>query len=77
MFIKERFKPDGLFDKHKATLVAGGHQQDRKVYSDNKTSSPTVSTSAVFMVAAIAAKEKRDVATVDFTGAHLNADMKK
>ena len=40
VFIKEKYKPDGLFDKLKARLVAGGDQQDRTVYSDNETSSP-------------------------------------
>ena len=77
VFIKEKYKPDGQFDKLKARLVAGGDQQDRTVYSDNETSSPTVSTCAVFMVAAIAAKERRQVATIDFAGAYLNADMKR
>ena len=77
VFIKEKYKPDGLFDKLKARLVAGGDQQDRTVYSDNETSSPTVSTCAVFIIAAIAAKERRQVATIDFAGAYLNADMKR
>ena len=77
VFIKEKYKPDGLFDKLKARLVAGGNQQDRTVYSDNETSSPTVSTCAVFIVAAITAKERREVATIDFAGAYLNADMKR
>jgi len=77
IFIKEKFKPDGLFDKLKARLVAGGDQQDRTVYSDSETSSPTVSTCSLFMIAAIAAKENRHIATIDFTGAYLNADMKK
>ena len=77
VFIKEKFKPDGMFERLKARLVAGGHLQDRTIYSDNETSSPTVSTSSVFMIAAIAAKERRHVATVDFTGAYLNAEMKR
>ena len=77
MFIKEKYKPDGLFDKLKARLVAGGDQQDRTIYSDNETSSPTVSTCAVFLIAAIAAKERIQVATIDFAGAYLNADMKR
>ena len=69
VFIKEKFRPDGVFERLKARLVAGGHLQDRTIYSDNETSSPTVSTSSVFMVAAIAAKERRHVASVDFTDA--------
>ena len=36
-----------------------------------------MSTCAVFIVAAIAAKERRQVATIDFAGAYLNADMKR
>lgn len=47
--------------------------QDRSLYED--TSSPTASTSSVFIVAAIAAKEKRKVKTLDISGAYLNADM--
>jgi hypothetical protein len=41
----------------------------------NNGSSPTVSTTSVFVVAAIAAKEDRAVATIDFLGAFLNSDM--
>lgn len=73
MFFKEKFTPAGEFDKLKARLVAGGHMQDKALYED--ISSPTVSTSAVFMIAAIAAKEQRSVVTVDIAGAYLNADM--
>jgi Reverse transcriptase (RNA-dependent DNA polymerase) len=38
-------------------------------------SSPTVSTTSAFIVGAIAAKENRAVATIDFPGAFLNSDM--
>jgi len=77
MFLKEKFAADGNFDKLKARLVAGGHQQDRSVYSDSETSSPTVSTTSLFLIAAIAAKENRRVVTIDFSGAYLNAHIKK
>ena len=40
-------------------------------------SSPTVATSAVFAVAAIAAQERRHVMTMDIGGAYLNASMKE
>jgi hypothetical protein len=73
MFFKEKFSPTGEFEKLKARLVAGGDQQDKSLYDD--ISSPTVATTAVFMIAAIAAKEQRSVVTVDITGAYLNADM--
>ena len=64
---------DSMFEKLKSRLVAGGHLQDRDVY--NNGASPTASTSSVFMLTAIAARQKRAVATVDFPGAFLNSDM--
>lgn len=77
IFLKEKFLADGSFDKLKARLVAGGHMQDRRVYSLEETSSPTASTTAIFLVAAIAAKERRHVVTLDYSGAYLNAKMHK
>jgi len=73
MFLKEKFLSTGEFEKLKARLVAGGHMQDKSLYDD--ISSPTVATTAVFMIAAIAAKEGRTVATLDIKAAYLNADM--
>ena len=63
MFLKEKYLPTGAFEKLKARLVAGGNQQNKDLYDD--LSSPTVSTSAVMTVFAIAAYEKRNVAVVD------------
>jgi hypothetical protein len=65
MFLKEKVFPSGDFDKLKASLVAGGHIQD--------VSSPTVQLPSVFMIAAIAAAENRNVVTIDIGGAYLNA----
>ena len=76
MFFKEKYKPNGMFDKLKARLVAGGHQQDRSVYSESDTSSPTVATEAVMMVAAIAARDRRHVVTIDIGGAFLRGKFK-
>jgi len=73
MFLKEKRKPDGSFDKLKARLVAGGNMQDKALYED--VSSPTVATSSILIAAAIAAKERRTVATCDIGGAYLNANM--
>ena len=73
MFLKKKNNPDGSFQKLKARLVAGGDQQDKGLYDD--LSSPTVSTSAVFTMLAVAAHERRRVAVVDISGAFLNADM--
>ena len=76
-FVKAKYKPDGSFDKLKARLVAGGNMQDRCMYEAKDISSPTVKQESVMMIAAIAAQEKRNVVTVDITGAYLNADMSK
>jgi hypothetical protein len=73
MFLKEKFLSNGDFEKLKARLVAGGDQQDKSLYED--ISSPTVTTQAVFMVAAVAAKERRFVRTMDISGAYLNAKL--
>ena len=73
MFLKEKILPTGEFEKFKARLVAGGDQQDMNLYED--LSSPTVSTSAVLTVLAIAAHERRAVSVVDITGAYLNAEI--
>jgi hypothetical protein len=73
MFLKEKVKPDGSFDKLKARLVARGDMQP--FLDDDDKSSPTVATTAALAVAAIAAREGRDVATLDVTGAFLQAPM--
>jgi len=74
LFVKVKHKPSGAFDKVKSRLVAGGHRQDKSLYKD-KTCSPTVSTCSVFLIATIAHKEGRAVATVDVPGAYLNAKI--
>jgi hypothetical protein len=71
LFYKEKYFPDGKFDKLKARLVASGDAQDRSLYTESQTSSPTVSTETLFMVAAIAGREKRKVITVDIGSAFL------
>ena len=73
MFIKEKFFSSGAFEKLKARLVAGGDQQDRSLYEN--LSAPTVSTSSVFAVMAVAASEGRRAMVIDIGGAYLHADM--
>ena len=73
MFLKEKFTEDDLFEKLKARLVAGGHLHDRKIY--DKGTSPTFSTTSVFLVAALAASNDRALACIDFPGAFLDVDM--
>ena len=78
LFLKEKFDPTtGEFDKLKSRLVAGGHRQDRQMFTWNDTSSPTVNMPFVFLLAALAAKQRRNVRTIDIAGAYLNADMSK
>ena len=75
MFLKEKYLPNGEFEKVKARFVAGGNYQDRDGYDD--LSSPTARLSSVFAVVAIGAAESRHVEVGDIPGAYLNADMKQ
>jgi hypothetical protein len=68
MFLKDKYLALGAFQKFKARLVAGGDQQDRTMYED--LSVPTAATANVFAMAALAALERRTVATVDI-GVHI------
>lgn len=73
MFLKEKYKANGEFEKLKARLVAGGHMQDRADLGD--VSSPVVSSTSVYMIAALAASEGRQVSCTDIGSAFLNSDM--
>ena len=73
MFLTEKFTSEGVFERLKARLVAGGNEQDRSLY--DSVTSPTVGLSSLFMVIAIAASERRTCKVVDVTGAYLNALM--
>ena len=77
LFLKEKFKADGTFDKLKSRLVAGGHMQDREQILYEDTNSPTASIPFIMTIASIAAREQRHVKTIDITGAYLNADISK
>lgn len=73
MFLKEKFLASGSFEKLKARLVAGGDQQDRDLYED--LSAPTVATSSLYTIAAVAGHENRYISVIDISGAYLNANM--
>ena len=73
MFLKEKFKPNGEFDKLKMRLVAGGNGQDRLDYDD--ISSPTVLLSTVFIILTIGMMLEFIIVTVDVAGAYLNAKL--
>ena len=77
LFLKEKYTADGVWERLKSRLVAGGNFQDLSEYNMfTDITSPTASVSSLFMVAAIAAKEHRIVRVIDITGAYLNASMK-
>ena len=38
-FVKEKTTPEGIVDKVKARVVAGGNQQDKSIYTSDETSS--------------------------------------
>ena len=58
----------------KGRTCANGRSQ-RGMYEKSETSSPTISSEALFISLMIDAHEKRDVATADVAGAYLHADM--
>ena len=75
MFLKEKYTPEGDFERLKARLVARGDKQDRDLYTDDVSAS-TASSMSTFAVIAIAAHENRKVLIGDIPGAFLHADMK-
>ena len=82
MNVTQKYAPssDGngrVKDKLKARLVGGGDCQDRNLYSRADTSSPTASTSAILIIAQLAAAEGRHVISLDIESAYLNARMPK
>jgi hypothetical protein len=78
MNVTQKYAPssDGngrIKDKLKARLVGGGDGQDRNLYSRIDTSSPTASTSAILIIAQLAAAEGRHVKSLNIGSAYLNA----
>ncbi len=56
-FVKKKYFPNELFNKIKARLVGGRHRQKRYLYTENNTSSSTISLIGLFIIATIAARE--------------------
>ena len=73
MFLKEKYAADGSFEKLKARLVANGSQMDRDKSKD--VSSPTISLIALLVISALAAREGREIATMDVGSAFVKASM--
>lgn len=76
MFLKEKFLANGLFEKLKARLVAGGHMTDPAKYSKEEKTSETVKHETLMAVLAIAASQDRGLESFDFPGAYLYGKLK-
>ena len=74
-FVRDKTDAEGKLLKIKARLVAGGHLQDKSIYSQNEISSPTVSISSVFSIISSGVSEGRRFLKFDISTAHLNAKM--
>lgn len=75
LFLKMKYLPDGLPEKLKARLVAGGDRQEE--LAEHMKSSPTVQLQCVLCIACIAARMDYVVVTCDVKGAYLNAYLPK
>ena len=75
LFLREKFYADGKFEKIKGRFVAGGDKQKTEDFDD--LYSPTVATAALFMLAALGHKNKRNHATADVPGAFLRVKYPK
>jgi len=68
---------DGIIAMLKARLVAGGNNQDRSIYDESQTSSPTASIASILTVIAQAAAKGHKIMTFDIGQAYLNANMEQ
>ena len=75
MFLKDKYLPTGEFEKLKARLVALGNFQDRSLFGDEDTASPTVSLLSLLALVTKSHSEGRVFKTVDIPGAYLKADI--
>jgi hypothetical protein len=69
MFLKDKYKADGSFDKVKGRLCAQGDKEDPEMVGD--TFSPTVNPISVFTQLQITAKEGMQLSSYDIKGAFL------
>ena len=74
MFLKDKYYPDGEFEKLKARLVGGGNFQDRDTLSTDP-SSPTVDFLTVQLILNLTCAQKLKTAVLDIKTAYLNADL--
>ena len=74
MFLKDKYFPDGRFEKLKARLVGGGNFQDRENLITDP-SSPTVDFLTVQIIMNLTCAQKLKTAVLDIKTAYLNADL--
>ncbi len=72
MFLKEKLKPDGQVEKVKARVVA--NEKKQFVFSEDQSSSPTTTTTALHIIVSLAIARQWVMATADFVAAYLNAE---
>ena len=77
MFLKEKYKADGSFDKLKARLVADGSKQDRDLYQEFNISAPTAGITVIFMTLMLAKYLNFTVQTFDIPSAFMHASHEK
>ena len=73
LFIKEKISANGIFEKIKARLVAGGHKQGKG--SAAETYAPTADAATILIVLSVAIREARFIRTYDIKGAYLHASL--
>jgi hypothetical protein len=73
MFIKDKFKTDGTYDKTKARLAARGDQMENSF--DEIFTSPTANLISLFILLSISANNSCTIRTIDVPGAYLHASL--
>ena len=76
-FVKQKYNADGSKDKVKVRLVAGGHKQDRSLFVDKNTSSPTLHLEHLFVEMAMAQAKKPFRTSLDIGAAYLNVPVEE
>jgi hypothetical protein len=76
-FVKQKYNPDGLKDKVKVRLVAGGHKQDRSLFVDKNTSSPTLHLEHLFLEMAMTQAKKPFRTSLDIGAAYLTVPVEE
>lgn len=76
MFTKDKYLPNGEFERTKGRMAIGGNRYDVTTM-DIKTSSPAADISSVMIIVAKAAARGEAAAVMDIPGAYLNANLKR